>query len=39
MATACLNDSVTAFKRLEHDYIHQHYEPLPGQKRVSAEQV
>jgi hypothetical protein len=39
MATACLNDSVAAFERLEHDYIHQHYEPLPGQKRVSAEQV
>ena len=39
MATACLNDSVAAFERLEHDYIHQHYEPLPGKKRVSAEQV
>jgi hypothetical protein len=39
MATACLNDPVSAFERLEHDYIQQHYEPLPGQKRVSAEQV
>ena len=39
MATACLNDSVAAFARLEHDYIQQHYEPLPGQKRVSAQQV
>jgi hypothetical protein len=39
MATACLNSSVAALERLEHDYIHQHYEPLPGQKRVSAEQV
>ena len=39
MATACLNDQVAAFERLEHDYIHQHYEPLPGQKRVTAEQV
>ncbi|WP_090046500.1 phospholipase [Limnohabitans sp. 2KL-27] len=39
MATACLNGSVSAFERLEHDYIHQHYEPLPGKKRVSAEQV
>jgi hypothetical protein len=39
MATACLNDPVAAFERLEHDYIHQHYEPLPGQKRVSAQQV
>jgi hypothetical protein len=39
MATACLKESVTAFARLEHDYIHQHYESLPGQKRVSAQQV
>lgn len=39
MSTACLNDPVAAFERLEHDYIAQHYEPLPGQKRVSAEQV
>jgi hypothetical protein len=39
MATACLNEPVSAFERLEHDYIHQHYEPLPGQKRVSAQQV
>lgn len=39
MATACLDNTVNAFKRLEHDYIHQHYEPLPGKRRVSAEQV
>jgi hypothetical protein len=39
MATACLNEPITAFQHLEHDYIHQHYEPLPGQKRVSARQV
>jgi hypothetical protein len=39
MSTACLNDPVGAFQRLEHDYIHQHYEPLPGQKRVTAQQV
>jgi hypothetical protein len=39
MATACLNDPVCAFERLEHDYIQQHYEPLPGQKRVTAQQV
>ena len=39
MATACLNDPVAAFARLEHDYIHQHYEPEPGKKRVSAQQV
>ncbi|MBC7610828.1 MAG: phospholipase [Polaromonas sp.] len=39
MATACLNDPVTAFKRLEHDYIHQHYELQPGQKRPTADFV
>lgn len=39
MATACLTNPVAAFERLEHDYIHQHYEPLPGHKRVSAAQV
>jgi hypothetical protein len=39
MATACLNDPVAAFERLERDYIHQHYELAPGQKRVTAEQV
>ena len=36
MATACLNQSAFGFRRLEHDYIHQHYELAPGQKRVSA---
>ncbi len=36
MATACLQDPVAAFERLEHDYIHQHYELPPGQKRVTA---
>jgi hypothetical protein len=39
MSTACLNNTVAAFERLEHDYIHQHYEPLPGNKRVTAAQV
>ena len=39
MATACLNNSVAAFARLERDYIQQHYEPLAGQKSVSAQQV
>ncbi len=39
MATACLQDPVAAFDRLEHDYIHQHYEPLPGHQRVTAQQV
>ena len=39
MATACLNGPLAAFERLEHDYIHQHYELPPGQKRVTAGQV
>lgn len=39
LATACLNDPVAAFKRLEHDYIHQHYELQPGQKRPTADFV
>ncbi len=36
MATACLDGPEAAFKRLEHDYIHQHYELQPGEKRPSA---
>lgn len=39
MATACLQDPVEAFVRLEHDYIHQDYPLLPGEKRPSAERV
>jgi len=39
MATACLDQPVTGFERLEHDYIHQHYAVPPGQKRPSAPQV
>lgn len=39
MATACLTDPVAAFKRLEHDYIHQHYDLKPGQKRPTADFV
>ncbi|WP_310567548.1 patatin-like phospholipase family protein [Hydrogenophaga sp.] len=39
MATACLNQSEAAFERLERDYIAQHYELPPGQKRPSATQV
>lgn len=39
MATACLNDPVSAFERLEHDYIHQHYALAPGEKRPSAARV
>lgn len=39
MATACLEDSEAGFSRLENDYIHQHYELAPGQKKVTADQV
>ena len=39
MATACLNRPVEALQRLEYDYIHQHFEPTPPQRRPSAEQV
>jgi hypothetical protein len=39
MATACLTDAPSAFDRLEHDYIHQHYALEPGQKRPSADFV
>jgi hypothetical protein len=39
MATACLGDPVQAFQRLEHDYVHQHYEVQPGQRRPTADFV
>ena len=43
MATACLTstpgDPVDAFKVLERDYIAQHYELKPGEKRPSAQFV
>jgi hypothetical protein len=39
MATACLNNAVAGFERLEHDYIHQDYQVPAGQKRPSAQQV
>jgi len=39
MATACLNTPVPSLLRLEHDYIHQHYEVPAGQKRPSPAQV
>lgn len=39
MATACLNDPVKAFERLEHDYVRQHYELQPGEKRPPAARV
>ena len=39
MATACLKDAEQSLARLEHDYIRQHYELTPGQKRPRAQQV
>jgi hypothetical protein len=39
MASACLHEPVAAFERLERDYIQQHYEVAPGQKRPSARHV
>ena len=39
MATACLNDSLAAFERLEHDYIHQSYDLPTGKKRPTAAHV
>jgi hypothetical protein len=39
MATACLDNPVAAFNRLEHDYIHQDYALKPGQKRPTADFV
>ena len=39
MATACLDDPVAGFERLERDYIAQHYELPPGQKRPTADQI
>lgn len=39
MATACLNDADAAFSRLSHDYIHQDFKLLPGNKMPSAQSV
>ena len=39
LATACLIDPVAALARLERDYIRQHYDLPPGQKRPSAAHV
>ena len=39
MATACLDDPAAGFSRLEQDYINQHYELKPGEKRPSAQFV
>jgi hypothetical protein len=39
MATACLSDPRLAFERLEHDYISQRHDPLPGKTRPTPAQV
>ena len=39
MATACLDDAVPAFERLERDYIAQDYELEPGRKTPTARHV
>lgn len=39
MATACLQDPRAALQKLEHDYIHQHFEMGPGHKLPSAASV
>lgn len=39
MASACLTDPVAAFLKLEHDYVRQHYELKPGERRPSAATV
>ena len=39
MATACMTDSVTGFKRLEHDYIRQEFVIPPGKRMPSSDSV
>lgn len=39
MATACLSDAEQALMRLERDYIAQHFELPPGQKRATPTQI
>jgi hypothetical protein len=39
MATACLDDTVKAFERLQHDYIHQEYELEPGKKYPTPQHI
>lgn len=39
MATACLSDAENGFKRLEYDYIHQHYATSAGERRPAAATV
>ena len=38
-AAMCLPEPALASLQLEHDYIHQHYEPAPGQRRLTPEAV
>jgi hypothetical protein len=39
MATACLNNAVQAFERLEKDYIHQDYALEPGKKFPTPDRI
>ena len=39
MATACMADPLPAIQRLEHDYIHQRFEPQDGRRKPTARQV
>ncbi len=39
MATACLDEAVPAFERLERDYVAQDYELPPGRKTPTADHV
>ena len=39
MATACLDEAIPAFERLERDYIAQDYELEPGRKSPTAKHV
>ena len=39
MATACLDQPVAAFERLEHDYIHQDFALPPGRSRPTPQAI
>jgi hypothetical protein len=39
MATACLNDPAASLLHLQREYIAQHFELPPGQKRATATQI
>ena len=39
MATACLNDPAAALQQLEQNYISQHFDLRPGEKRLPAARV